>query len=88
MCLPAAALFVNSEYGGSELTRVDGSYIFEALAGGCTSTTAYLTIHNMCCWMLDTFANEEQKARLLPDLASMEVRAAAAAARTAEPPPC
>jgi hypothetical protein len=40
------------DVGGSELTRLDGSVIFEALAGGCTSTTAYLTIHNMCAFMV------------------------------------
>jgi hypothetical protein len=41
-------VFVKDDMGGSALGRVDGSIIFEALAGGCTSTAAYLTIHNMC----------------------------------------
>jgi len=66
------ALFVDPEYGGTGLCRQDGAVIFEALAGGCTSTTAYLTIHNMCAWMIDSFGNEEQKARFLPPLCSME----------------
>ena len=51
---------------------MDGSVIFEALAGGCTSTTAYLTIHNMCCWMIDTFGSVDLKHKLLPKLLSME----------------
>lgn len=40
-------VFVKEESGGTGLTRVDGSILFEELAAGCTSTTAYLTIHNM-----------------------------------------
>jgi len=40
-------VFAGEDHGGSGLGRVDASVIFEALAGGCTSTTAYLTIHNM-----------------------------------------
>jgi isobutyryl-CoA dehydrogenase len=69
-----AGLFVKEDVGGSNLGRLDGSIIIEALAAGCTSTTAYLTIHNMCAWMIDTFGNEEQRNRFLPKLVSMEVR--------------
>jgi hypothetical protein len=67
-----AGLFVGEEHGGTGLLRQDGAVIFEALAGGCTSTAAYLTIHNMCAWMIDSFGNDEQKARFLPPLCSME----------------
>lgn len=56
------------------MSRLAGSVIFEALASACTSTTAYLTIHNMCCWMIDQFGSDEQRHRLLPKLLSMEVR--------------
>jgi len=66
------ALFVDPEYGGTGLKRQDGAVIFEALAGGCTSTTAYLTIHNMCAWMIDSFGSDDLKSRTLPQLASME----------------
>mmetsp|Transcript_9895 Transcript_9895/g.12835 ORF Transcript_9895/g.12835 Transcript_9895/m.12835 type:complete len:422 (+) Transcript_9895:42-1307(+) len=69
--LGLGGVFVGTESGGTGLSRLEGSVVFEALAGGCTSTTAYLTIHNMCCWMIDTFGNEEQKSRLLPTLISM-----------------
>ena len=65
-------IFTDPEHGGTGLKRLDGVVIFEALARGCTSRTAYLTIHNMCGWMIDTFGNDEQKARWLPDLCTME----------------
>lgn len=67
-----AGMFVKEDVGGSNLSRLDGSIIFEALASGCTSTTAYLTIHNMCCWMVDTFGSEEQRHKWLPDMISMD----------------
>ncbi|KAK6295990.1 hypothetical protein J4Q44_G00337030 [Coregonus suidteri] len=47
--------------GGSGLSRLDTSVIFEALSTGCVSTTAYISIHNMCNWMIDTFGNTEQR---------------------------
>ena len=65
-------IFVDPEHGGTGLQRLDGVVIFEALARGCTATTSYLTIHNMCGWMIDTFGNDEQKARWLPDLCTLE----------------
>ncbi len=68
-----AGLFVREDVGGSALGRLDGSLIVEALAAGCTSTAAYLTIHNMCAWMIDTFGNDEQRHRFLPKLVTMEV---------------
>lgn len=66
-----AGIYVNEEVGGSGLSRLDASVIFEALAGGCTSTTAYLTIHNMCAWMIDSFASDELRQKYLPDLCTM-----------------
>lgn len=57
--LGLAGLFVSEEVGGTALTRADGAVVFEALAAGCTSTTAYLTIHNMCASMIDKFGNDE-----------------------------
>ena len=67
-----AGLFVREDVGGTGLSRLDGSVIFEALAGGCTSTTAYLTIHNMCAGMIDKFGSDEVRHRLLPKLCTME----------------
>merc|ERR1711871_1441931 len=65
-------MFIDPEHGGTGLKRLDGVVIFEALARGCTSTTSYLTIHNMCGWMIDTFGNDEQKGRWLPELCTMD----------------
>lgn len=43
------------------------------MAMGCTSTTAYLSIHNMCSWMIDTYGNKEQRQKWVPKMAAMEV---------------
>ncbi len=52
-------LYAPEEAGGLGLSRLDSSIVFEALAGGCTSTTAFMTIHNMATWMVTAFGNEE-----------------------------
>ncbi|XP_063799861.1 isobutyryl-CoA dehydrogenase, mitochondrial [Pseudophryne corroboree] len=65
-------IYVHPEVGGSGLSRLDTSIIFEALSTGCVSTTAYISIHNMCVWMIDTFGNDEQRHRFCPPLCSME----------------
>jgi hypothetical protein len=67
-----AGIYVKDEFGGSELTRLDATLIFEELATACASTAAYLSIHNMAAWMIDRFGTAEQRARLLPKLMSME----------------
>ncbi|XP_028357134.1 isobutyryl-CoA dehydrogenase, mitochondrial isoform X4 [Physeter macrocephalus] len=69
-------IYVRTDVGGSGLSRLDTSVIFEALATGCTSTTAYISIHNMCAWMIDTFGSEEQRHRFCPPLCTMEKFAA------------
>uniref|UniRef100_H2Q559 Isobutyryl-CoA dehydrogenase, mitochondrial n=1 Tax=Pan troglodytes TaxID=9598 RepID=H2Q559_PANTR len=65
-------VYVQTDVGGSGLSRLDTSVIFEALATGCTSTTAYISIHNMCAWMIDSFGNEEQRHKFCPPLCTME----------------
>ncbi|KAJ1569938.1 Isobutyryl-CoA dehydrogenase, mitochondrial [Nowakowskiella sp. JEL0078] len=65
------AIYCNEDYGGSGLTRMAASVIFESLATGCVSTTAYLTIHNMCAWILNEYGSETQKEKYLPELAIM-----------------
>ena len=67
-----AGIYLQEEHGGSGLSRFDAALIFEALSGGCTSTAAYMTIHNMASWMIDSFGNAEQRAKYLPHLTSME----------------
>lgn len=65
-------LFCGHDVGGSSLTRSDGAVIFEALAYADVSTTAYLTIHNMCASIIERYGTEEQRQELLPELTSME----------------
>lgn len=48
-----AAIYCKPDFGGTGLTRLDASVIFEALSEGCVSTSAYISIHNMCAWMID-----------------------------------
>ena len=67
-----AGIYVGEEQGGAGLSRLDAALIFEELATGCTSTAAYLSIHNMVAWMIDAFGTEAQRARFLPDLMTMK----------------
>ncbi len=69
------AIYVAEDVGGSGLTRLDAALIFEALAGACASTSAYLSIHNMAAWMVDAFGDEAQRRRWLPGLSSMDLLA-------------
>jgi alkylation response protein AidB-like acyl-CoA dehydrogenase len=65
-------IYVKDDVGGSGFTRLDATIIFEELAQGCTSTAAYISIHNMVAWMIDAYGGEEQRVRFLPKLATME----------------
>ena len=70
-----AGVYVGEEYGGSGLSRLEAALVFEALSAGCTSTAAYLTIHNMASWMIDSFGNKIQRAKFLPSLMRMDMMA-------------
>ena len=65
-------IYVSEEVGGSALSRHDAAVIFEELSAGCTSTAAYISIHNMAAWMIDKFAADALRERMLPKLCSME----------------
>jgi alkylation response protein AidB-like acyl-CoA dehydrogenase len=67
-----AGIYIREDYGGAGLSRLDAAIVFEELAAGCTSTAAYISIHNMVAWMIDAFASDAQRARWLPDLMTME----------------
>src|SRR3954467_1381657 len=67
-----AGIYVGEKFGGSGLTRLDATIIFEELAAACVSTAPYLAIHNMAAWMIDRFGSAATRARLLPKLMSME----------------
>lgn len=64
-------LYVSDEYGGTGLTRLDATLVFEALAMACPSVGSFLSIHNMCGGMIDKFGSEETKQKWLPDLCTM-----------------
>ena len=65
-------IYVKDDVGGSALTRLDATIIFEELAQGCTSTAAYISIHNMAAWMIDAFGGSAQRKKFLPKLCTME----------------
>ncbi|OPX55369.1 acyl-CoA dehydrogenase family protein [Oceanospirillum multiglobuliferum] len=65
-------IYVPEEAGGMGLSRLDASVIIEELAMGCTSTTAYITIHNMATWMIATFADEALRDEFAPAMAMGE----------------
>jgi alkylation response protein AidB-like acyl-CoA dehydrogenase len=67
-----AGIYVKGDVGGSEMTRLDAAIVFEELSAGCTSTAAYISIHNMASWMIDRFGDDAQRRRFLPKLVSME----------------
>jgi alkylation response protein AidB-like acyl-CoA dehydrogenase len=70
--LGMAAIYVPTEHGGSGLSRLDGALILEALAYGCPSISAYISIHNMVAWMVGKYASHPQRSEWMPKLASME----------------
>ncbi|MCT4610730.1 MAG: acyl-CoA dehydrogenase family protein [Pelagimonas sp.] len=65
-------LYVSEESGGSGLSRLDATLVFEALSMSCPSVAAFLSIHNMCAKMIDAFGSEDFKARVLPKAMTME----------------
>ena len=68
-----AGIYLQEEHGGSALTRLDAVLIFEQLSYGDVSTAAFISIHNMASWMIDTFGSDELRAEWLPRLTSMEL---------------
>ncbi len=70
--LGLGGIYIREDVGGSGLSRLDAAVIFEALATGCPAVSAFISIHNMSAWMIDTYGSEEQRQRFLPSLTSME----------------
>src|SRR5690606_31862981 len=67
-----AAIYVSEGNGGSGLGRLEAALIMEAMAHGCPSTSAFLSIHNMAGWMIDRFGSAALQAKYLPRLTGME----------------
>jgi alkylation response protein AidB-like acyl-CoA dehydrogenase len=70
--LGLGGLYVDEAYGGSNLSRLDGTLVFEALAMACPSVGSFLSIHNMCGGMINKFGSEALKEKYLPALCSMD----------------
>jgi len=69
--LGLGGIYASEEHGGSGLSRLDAVAIFEELAKGDTAIAAYISIHNMVVWMIDTFGDDAQRARWVPGLSAM-----------------
>jgi acyl-CoA dehydrogenase len=70
-----AGIYVSEESGGIGLGRLEAALIMEAMAYGCPTTSAFISIHNMAAWMIDCFGGAEVKARYLPGLITMDLMA-------------
>ena len=73
--LGMGGVYVRDDVGGSGLSRLDAALIFEALASGCPSIAAYISIHNMSSWMIDAYGSDEQRRQWLPKLCTMDLLA-------------
>ena len=71
--LGMGGVYIKDDVGGSALTRFDAALIFEALATGCPTVSAFISIHNMSAWMIDHFGSNAQRKKWLPRLCSMEL---------------
>ena len=67
-----AGLYVGEDVGGSACRRLDAAIVLEELAAGCTSTAAYISIHNMAAWMIDAYGGDDRRRAWLPKLNTME----------------
>jgi alkylation response protein AidB-like acyl-CoA dehydrogenase len=70
--LGMAAIYCAEDVGGSGLRRLDAVRIFEQLSTADPALAAFLSIHNMCAWMVDTYGTDDQRKSWIPRLASME----------------
>lgn len=69
--LGMGAIYADEQFGGSGLSRSDAVLIFEELARACPTIAAYISIHNMVAWMIDSFGNDAQRERWIPGMATM-----------------
>jgi alkylation response protein AidB-like acyl-CoA dehydrogenase len=70
-----AAMYAQPEFGGSGLSRLEAVLVFEAFAKACPSLTAYLSVHNMVAWMIDTYGSAILRKKFIPSLARMDLLA-------------
>src|ERR1700681_3535242 len=73
--LGIGGIYIRDDVGGSALSRFDAALIFEVLAQGCPTVSAFISIHNMASWMVDAFGSNAQRRQWLPKLCTMELLA-------------
>jgi len=73
--LGMGGVYIAEDVGGSGLSRLAATLIFEALATGCPTVAAYMSIHNMTAWLIDAYGSDEQRNKWLPRLCTMELLA-------------
>ncbi len=73
--LGMGGIYIRDDVGGSAMTRFDAALIFEALATACPTTSAFISIHNMASWMIDSYGSDAQRRKWLPRLCTMELLA-------------
>jgi alkylation response protein AidB-like acyl-CoA dehydrogenase len=66
------SIYVSEDSGGIGLGRLEAALIMEAMSYGCPTTSAFISIHNMAAWIIDTYASQDLKDRYLPELVTME----------------
>jgi alkylation response protein AidB-like acyl-CoA dehydrogenase len=66
------SIYVSEGSGGIGLGRLEAALIMEAMAYGCPSTSAFISIHNMASWMIDRFGGQAVKDKYLPSMVTME----------------
>src|SRR5436305_4851259 len=73
--LGMGGVYIRDDVGGSALSRLDAALIFEALAQGCPTVSAFMSIHNMASWMIDAYGSDAQRHKWLPRLCKMDLLA-------------
>ncbi|WP_349369412.1 acyl-CoA dehydrogenase family protein [Salinarimonas sp.] len=73
--LGMGGVYIAEDVGGTGLGRLDAALVFEALATGCPTISAYISIHNMAAWMIDRYGSQAQRERWLPGLVTMDLLA-------------
>ena len=71
--LGMGGIYIAEDVGGSGLSRLTAAVIFEALATGCPTVSAYISIHHLVAWMIDAHGSEAQRKTWLPRLCTMEL---------------
>ncbi|WP_439273727.1 acyl-CoA dehydrogenase family protein [Pseudochrobactrum sp. HB0163] len=71
--LGMGGIYIREDVGGSGLGRMDAALIFEALSRGCPVVASFLSIHNMCGWVIDAYGSDAQRRKWLPRLNTMEL---------------